>query len=98
VVVFGFGLLFVGCLMLWVFSKTPKALANPSPFLHKKFFRRRISRKGAKRYRVSQGFLCAFAPLRENHFLPQSSVVTLGAFCASPTVQRFSLKYAEGVG
>jgi hypothetical protein len=25
-------------------------------------------RKGAKRYRVSKGFLCAFAPLREKHF------------------------------
>jgi len=24
-----------------------------------------LSRKGAKRYRVSKGFLCAFAPLRE---------------------------------
>jgi len=28
-----------------------------------------VSRKGAKRYRVSNGFLCAFAPLRENVFL-----------------------------
>ncbi|HKG97198.1 MAG TPA: hypothetical protein VKA97_05270, partial [Pyrinomonadaceae bacterium] len=25
-------------------------------------------RKGAKRYRVSKGFLCAFAPLREKSF------------------------------
>jgi hypothetical protein len=25
-------------------------------------------RKGAKRYRVSKGFLCAFAPLREKYF------------------------------
>jgi len=25
-------------------------------------------RKGAKRYRVSNGFLCAFAPLREESF------------------------------
>jgi hypothetical protein len=31
----------------------------------KKFF----SRKGAKRYRVSKGFLCAFAPLRETSFV-----------------------------
>jgi len=33
-----------------------------------------FSRKGAKRYRVSKGFLCAFAlfaPLRETFFLPQ---------------------------
>jgi hypothetical protein len=27
-----------------------------------------FSRKGAKRYRVSKGFLCAFAPLREKYF------------------------------
>src|SRR5690349_15121604 len=32
------------------------------------------SRKGAKRYRVSRGFLCVFAPLRERFF--RSSTLT----------------------
>jgi hypothetical protein len=34
-----------------------------------------FSRKGAKRYRVSKGFLCAFAPLREKYFFLQSVLV-----------------------
>jgi hypothetical protein len=38
-------------------------------------------RKGAKRYRVSKGFLCAFAPLREKYFLSPTAMRT---FRASP--------------
>jgi len=38
---------------------TPRAA-----FLSEEYF----SRKGAKRYRVPKGFLCAFAPLREKIF------------------------------
>src|SRR6185437_1720645 len=40
-------------------------------------------RKGAKRYRVSKGFLCAFAPLREKYFL---SPTMIGTFRASPPI------------
>jgi len=32
-----------------------------------KTMREDFSRKGAKRYRVSRSFLCAFAPLREKY-------------------------------
>jgi hypothetical protein len=37
------------------------------------------SRKGAKRYRVSKGFLCALASLREKIFLAE------GTFRAKPS-------------
>ena len=38
----------------------------------KKSFSRKDA-KGAKRCRVSKSFLCAFAPLREKHFLPSEA-------------------------
>jgi len=37
-------------------------------------------RNDAKRYRVSQRFRCAVAPLREKHFMPQVSDVALSTF------------------
>ncbi len=38
-------------------------MALPEKYL----YREDLSRKGAKRYRASMGFLCAFAPLREKY-------------------------------
>jgi hypothetical protein len=55
--------------------------ADGSRALHEKeFFPRRFltqRRKGAKRCRVSKGFLCAFAPLREES--SQSSILFVQA-------------------
>src|SRR5215203_4217719 len=53
-----------------------------SPFYEKNFLAQR--RKGAKRYRVSRAFLCAFASLREKYFLPtEVSKMHLSTFVQS---------------
>jgi hypothetical protein len=58
----------------------PPDSSKPKAALHEKYRDEEdLSRKGAKRYRVSKGFslrLCAFAPLRETYFsLPSLRVL-----------------------